>query len=151
LSSDVIATSLGLGLIISLTCFVVTRVNPGGIISPGWIAFLVFNDRPRILLVIASAVIAFAATRLVSRWMILYGKRMFGALLLVSVLAQWLLTRVAAGAQVQETGLYTLGFIVPGLIAYQIDQQGALPTVSSLILVSGMVYAVFMAATVLGA
>jgi len=81
---------------------------------------------------------------------ILYGKRLFAAVVLTAVIIQ---AGVYLVLQTEFPLLYanqTLGFIVPGLIAYQLERQPKGATLLSVSTVTLANYVVLMAGLLLG-
>jgi hypothetical protein len=79
--------------------------------------------------VVLTTVLTYLATLGLSKIVILYGKRQFAAVVLLGVLLQ---TTVFLLIQGNYPLLYvheTLGFVVPGLIAYQLVRQPPAVTV----------------------
>lgn len=119
--------TLGLGVTISLALFQITGLSAGGVIAPGYIALVL--DQPKILSTIAiAAFLAWGLVTALSRVLHLYGTRRFGVAILLALV-------LTTGFQVlrgnfRPLGLEWggLGFIVPGLIAHQMDRQGPLRT-----------------------
>ncbi|WP_197435217.1 poly-gamma-glutamate biosynthesis protein PgsC/CapC [Nitratireductor arenosus] len=119
--------TLGLGIAVSLALFQLTGLSAGGVIAPGYLALVL--DRPGMLATIALA--AFATWGLLlalSRVLFLYGTRRFGVAILLALV-------LTTGIQALRGGLGPialewggLGFIVPGLIAHQMDRQGPVRT-----------------------
>jgi gamma-polyglutamate biosynthesis protein CapC len=130
------AVILSIGLLGSLICYLTTNLSPGGLIVPGWLALTV-AERPETLPIgIGATACTYAIMKLVGQYTILYGKRLFAATVLVGVLVQVDAFLTFSG---KYPGLFpsdTLGLIVPGLIAYQVSRQRALPTLLSLVSVA---------------
>lgn len=124
------AATLGLaiGLIFSLICYLVVNLSPGGMISPGWLALTLVQDWRQFLVVVVATLVTWGGTVLLRRFVILYGKRLFAAVVLLGVL---LSTGAFLAVQSEVPLLFaqqTLGFVVPGLIAYQLVRQPVLAT-----------------------
>ncbi|MFD8542493.1 poly-gamma-glutamate biosynthesis protein PgsC/CapC [Streptomyces sp. NPDC059649] len=146
-----IALGIALGLVFSLVCYLTTNLSPGGMITPGWLALTLVTDVVRAAMVIGVTALTFLATKLLQRHVILYGKRLFAAVVLSAVLLQ---TTVLLALQHEFPLLYTaqtLGFIVPGLIAYQLVRQPLAATVISTTAVTLGTYVVLVAGLLLGA
>lgn len=119
--------TLGIGIAVSLVLFQLTALSAGGVIAPGYIALVL--DRPGMLLTIALASFLSWGLLIVSaRYLFLFGTRRFGMAILLGLL-------ITTGIQALRGGLGPLalewgglGFIVPGLIAHQMDRQGPLRT-----------------------
>jgi poly-gamma-glutamate biosynthesis protein PgsC/CapC len=122
-----LSSSLAVGVAISLLLTQLTALSAGGIVTPGYLGFIL--DRPvEVLLVLGLSVAVWGAIRLLGDGLMLYGAKRFGMTILVSlvlasgtraVLAEW------DSLSVDESGL---GYVVPGLVAHQIDRQGLLVT-----------------------
>lgn len=101
-------------------------------------------------MVVGVTVLTYLATLWVQRVAILYGKRLFAAVVLIGVVINGTLMIVL---QLEFPLMYTnqtLGFIVPGLIAYQLVRQPKGPTVLATGSVTLMAYVVLAAGILLG-
>jgi poly-gamma-glutamate biosynthesis protein PgsC/CapC len=149
LAPEVSALVISLGLVLSLVCYLVTNLSPGGMITPGWLA-LAFIVQPLLALLIIAVVIA---TYVVCQWLqrvvILYGKRLFATVVLVAVFFQL----TAFIFIVQHSSVFydatTLGFIVPGLVAYQLIRQPVVATITATATVTMVAYCVMLAGILL--
>jgi hypothetical protein len=116
-------------------------------VTPGWLGLALITD-PRKRWIIAGVTVAtYLGTRLLQRLLILYGKRLFATVLLLGVFLQLTIFLFLAHEHPLEFPLRTLGFIVPGLIAYQCVRQpvtstlvatGAVTLLSYVVLLSGV-------------
>ena len=118
---------LSVGVVISLLVTELAGIVPGGIIVPGYLAVIL--DRPQALLMVALlSGVTWLLVLLVSRFTVLFGRRRFG----VAVLIGLALSSLVHGSRPQLTGLPLewsgIGYVVPGLIAHQVDRQGLLRT-----------------------
>jgi poly-gamma-glutamate biosynthesis protein PgsC/CapC len=122
------------GLLLSLLFIAVTGYFPGGIIVPGYL--VLYADQPlRIVGTLGVAVIAFLLYRLASRWLILFGKRRFVFLLLVSALIAFAAGYFLPMLFPASIELKMIGWVIPGLIAGNFDKQGVTVTLSSMAIV----------------
>ncbi|MEY9848749.1 poly-gamma-glutamate biosynthesis protein PgsC/CapC [Streptacidiphilus sp. MAP5-3] len=145
------ALGIALGLVFSLICYLTTNLSPGGMITPGWLALTLVTDVGRFWLVLGVTAVTFLVTVGLQRVVILYGKRLFAAVVLTAVVLQM---SVMLALQQEFPLLYTaqtLGFIVPGLIAYQLVRQPKAATVISTTAVTLAAYVVLAAGLLLGA
>ncbi|MGW0392992.1 poly-gamma-glutamate biosynthesis protein PgsC/CapC [Streptomyces sp. NPDC003042] len=150
LTPEIAAIGIALGLLFSLVCYLTTNLSPGGMITPGWLALTLLEDLQRAALVVGVTVMTYVLTLLVQRFVILYGKRLFAAVVLLGVLLQ---ATVVIALQVEFPLLYTnqtLGFIVPGLIAYQLVRQPKGATLLATGSTTLMTYVVLTAGILLG-
>ena len=102
-------------------------------------------------MVIGVTVLTYVSTLLVQRFVILYGKRLFSTVVLIGVLLQGAVMIVLSMEFPLVYANQTLGFIVPGLIAYQLVRQPKGATVLATGTVTLMAYVVLTAGILLGA
>jgi gamma-polyglutamate biosynthesis protein CapC len=148
---EIATLGIALGLVFSLICYLTTNLSPGGMITPGWLALTLVTDLQRAGLVLGVTALTYGATVLLQRLVILYGKRLFAAVVLIAVVLQM---TVMFALQSQFPLLYsseTLGFVVPGLIAYQLVRQPKAATLISTSAVTLATYVVLTAGLLLGA
>lgn len=151
LTPQVAALGIALGLVFSLVCYLTTNLSPGGMITPGWVALTMVTHVQLAAMMVGVAALTYGATRLLQRNVILYGKRLFAAVVVCAVVMQ---TTVMLALNHQFPLLYTsqtLGFIVPGLIAYQLVRQPFGATVLSTTAVTLATYVIIAAGLLLGA
>ncbi len=141
---------LGIGLVFGLMCYLVTNLSPGGMITPGWLAITLVEDVTRLVIIAAVVGLAYGGARLLRRVVILFGKRLFAAVVLLAVFAQATIFLFLLRGFPQLAPDQTLGFIVPGLIAYQLLRQPVVPTAIAVISVTGVTYGVLAVGVVLG-
>jgi hypothetical protein len=151
LAPDVATLVLALGLVVSLSCYVISNVSPGGMITPGWIALTLVQDARLAPLVLAIVLLTYASARAVGHVTILYGKRLFASVLLIGVFFSTtaLLLCSTHLPALTETG--ALGLVAPGLIAYQLIRQPPVPTLVATAATTSMTYALVLAGVVVGA
>lgn len=131
--------AVGLGMFLSLILTETIGLAAGGIVVPGYIA-LVLNNPIQVIITILAGIVTYVVVHVLSRYMIIYGRR----LLIVSILVGYIIayvTRIAPMITVETLAINveTIGFVIPGLIAYWIARQGIIPTVSAMIIVSSLV------------
>jgi poly-gamma-glutamate biosynthesis protein PgsC/CapC len=116
-----------LGVVVSILFTELTGLSPAGLIVPGYIA-LCLQTPGRIAYTLVIVLLALGAAKLLGQGIILYGRRKFAAMILLSFLINLLL---------EQSGLLTynpgvIGCLVPGIIAQECDRQGIIPTLVSL-------------------
>lgn len=130
--------AIGLGLVLGLLFFETVGFSPGGMIVPGYVALFLL-DPWRVGGTLAAALVTFCLIRVLSNFLILYGRRRF----VLTVLLGFLLARgLGALPPLDLAGphdLRVIGFVVPGLIANDIEHQGVPATLLSLLAVAGVV------------
>lgn len=125
---EVATLGLAIGLVFSLICYLVTNLSPGGMISPGWLALTLIEDYRLAAIVVVTTALTFGAVKVLQRLVILYGKRLFAAVVLTGVVFQTSLFLLIQSDYPLLFAHQTLGFVVPGLIAYQLVRQPPLVT-----------------------
>ena len=150
LTPEIAAIGIAIGLLFSLVCYLTTNLSPGGMITPGWIALTLVEDLQRAAMVVGVTVLTYVGTLLMQRYVILYGKRLFAAVVLIGVTLQATVMIVLSLEFPLMYANQTLGFIVPGLIAYQLVRQPKGPTILATGSVTLMAYVVLTAGILLG-
>ncbi|MEV6691102.1 capsule biosynthesis protein capC [Micromonospora zingiberis] len=150
LSAQLATACLGIGLVFALLCYLTTNLSPGGMITPGWIALALIEDPLQAGVIVVMTVVTYALTRLMQRMVILYGKRLFAAIVLLSVFLQMTLFIIVQRDLPLLFAHQTLGFVAPGLIAYQLVRQPPKATVLATIMVTAITYGVAVSGVVAG-
>jgi len=127
------------GVALSLLFSELTGLSPAGLVVPGYIA-LSLQTPGRVLYTLLIALLAWGAARLLARWMILYGRRRFAVLILLSFLLNALI--VGSGVLPYDPGM--IGVLVPGIIANEVEKQGVLKSMLSLAVVVGILVLLMM-------
>jgi gamma-polyglutamate biosynthesis protein CapC len=127
-SPQVASLGVSLGLLFALGCYLVTNLSPGGMITPAWLALTLIDDWRRVFLIIIVALLSWGGIVLVGRFVILYGKRLFASVVMLAVFLQMTMYVILMKQAPLLFSPETLGFIVPGLIAYQLIRQPVLAT-----------------------
>ncbi|MFI1016347.1 poly-gamma-glutamate biosynthesis protein PgsC/CapC [Streptomyces sp. NPDC020965] len=150
LTPEIAAVGIALGLLFSLVCYLTTNLSPGGMITPGWLALTLVEDLQRAAMVLGVTVLTYVSTLVMQKFIILYGKRLFAAVVLTGVILQATVMIVLSMEFPLMYSNQTLGFIVPGLIAYQLVRQPKGPTLLATGSVTLMAYVVLTAGILLG-
>ena len=127
------------GVAISLIFSELTGLSPAGLVVPGYIALALQTPR-RVVYTLLLALAAWAVTKLLSRWMILYGRRRFAVLILLSFFLNVAVTK--SGLLPYDPGM--IGVLVPGIIANEVEKQGAVKSLLSLSVVVGILVLLMM-------
>ncbi len=131
--------TLFIGLLIAVLYVEITGFYPGGIIVPAYVAL--YLDQP--LRVLATIVIAFLSLyiyRALSRFIILFGKRRFVMLVFIGAFLAQLWFLLFPRLFMTSLELRAVGWIIPGLLANNLEKQKIIPTLASLITVSIITY-----------
>jgi gamma-polyglutamate biosynthesis protein CapC len=130
--------AIGIGIAIGFLFYEIVGLSPGGIVVPGYIAL--FIDQPlRILVTITIAIITYYIVSFLSNYLILYGKRRFLSLILISFLVKWLVESFIFQFPTTNIDIQSIGYIIPGLLANEMKRQGIVPTLVAMTIVAILV------------
>ena len=129
---------IGIGMVLSLFLTETLGVTAGGIIVPGYIAMNLENPE-RLVITFGISIITFLLIKLLSQYIMVYGKRR----LVLALLIGFLLGYLSRSENIITAGLGTtdfmvIGNIIPGLIANWMDRQGVLRTISTVLITAGI-------------
>jgi gamma-polyglutamate biosynthesis protein CapC len=134
--------SLVIGVVLSLVYAERTGVIPAGMVVPGYLA-LVLDQMLFMGAIFIISFLTFVVVQLgVSRWVVLYGRRRFVAMLGVGVVCKLIFDALYPAMPFEVYEFRGIGVIVPGLIANSIARQGVPHTVVSTLLLSGLTFLV---------
>lgn len=134
-----IVVAIGLGMLLSFLFAETTGIIAGGIVVAGYIA-LSLHHPGQVLSTIAFGILTFLIVNGLSNYILLYGRR----LLLVSILIGYFIgyaTRMFPPITItaMTIDISTIGFVVPGIMAYWIKRQGIVETIAAMTIVSILV------------
>ncbi|KWW17422.1 MULTISPECIES: poly-gamma-glutamate biosynthesis protein PgsC [Bacillaceae] len=132
--------ALVLGVTLSLIFSEKTGVVPAGLIVPGYLALVFDQWEIMLVIMIISVVTYLIVTHGLSRWVILYGRRKFAAMMVTGICLKLLLDFVYPVMPFEIFEFRGIGIIVPGLIANTIQRQGMPLTLGSTLLLSGLTF-----------
>ena len=129
---------IGIGMVLSLFLTETLGVTAGGIIVPGYIA-MNLESPERLVITFGISIITFLIIKLLSKFIMVYGKRRLVLALLIGFLLGYLSrseNMITAG--LGTTDFIVIGNIIPGLIANWMDRQGVLRTISTVLITAGI-------------
>ncbi len=129
---------LVLGVIVSIIFYELTDISPGGIIVPG-LMVLYISQPERMIYTVIVAIVTYFIVKFISRYLIIFGKRRFAVLIIVSLIINFLLELVLKTSSVSLINISIVGFTIAGIIANDIYKQGIKKTIPALIIVVGIV------------
>lgn len=134
--------ALVLGVTLSLIFTEKTGVLPAGLVVPGYLA-LVFNQPVFMVVVLLISILTYLiVTHGIGRWVILYGRRKFVAMLITGICLKLILDYFYPVMPFEIFEFRGIGIIVPGLIANTIQKQGMPLTLGSTLLLSGLTFGI---------
>ena len=121
-----------IGIVVALLVYEYMGHAPGGVITAGCMA-LYWPRWEFILATVLAAVVVRGLGRLLMGCMVLYGRRLFCVhLLLGLLLGQGVASFLGTGVFGVEFA--SIGYLLPGLIAWDMERQGHMPTLGALLL-----------------
>ena len=133
-----LAESITIGLIFGFIFYEWIGLSAGGFVVPGYIA-LQLTNLPVLAGTLIMSLLTYELVKFVSRFTILFGRRRFILMVLVSFTWQWIFKLFVVLPLTLTSEIDSLGFIIPGLIANEMDRQRVLPTLLTLGTVSVLV------------
>ena len=129
---------IGIGMVLSLLATETLGVTAGGIIVPGYIA-MNLESPERLLITFGISILSFLIIKLLSKFIMVYGKRRLVLALLIGFLLGYLSrSENMVTASLGTTDFIVIGNIIPGLIANWMDRQGVLRTISTVLITAGI-------------
>lgn len=127
------------GVLVSLLFTELTGFSPAGLIVPGYIALNLQTPR-RVIYTLAVALMAWGLGKLLGKVMILYGRRRFAVMILLSFAINLVIAR--SGVLAYDPGM--IGVLVPGIVAQEMEKQGIVKSLLSLAVVTGILALIMM-------
>ena len=130
---------LTLGVIVSIVFYEITEISPGGLIVPAYFA-LYLDDPLKLLVTVFISLLTVAALKILSRYTILYGRRRFAVCIMLSFLIKMILQygnfHLLHVHELYFLNVHSIGTIIPGILAQEVDRNGAVRTLAALIIVA---------------
>jgi poly-gamma-glutamate biosynthesis protein PgsC/CapC len=124
------------GIVVSMLWYERKNLTPGGVIVPGLVALFVLTRPMMILYTLVVALASSFTIRQLSKHVVLFGRRRFSALMLLSFGFAWVLELATGAIAGLQAEWHVIGFIIPGLIANEMERQGHLETLYTLATIS---------------
>ncbi|QIV94356.1 poly-gamma-glutamate biosynthesis protein PgsC [Allofrancisella frigidaquae] len=135
---DPLTLSIGIGLIVGLVFVSLLGLSTGGMVVPGYFA-LEMGAPDRVILTIVISIVIFGIVRLMSKFMIIYGRRRIAITVLLSFILGTICNSILSEYMTSSfyfDNIKVIGYIIPGLITLSIDRQGLIETIGSLLIAS---------------
>jgi len=141
---DVVMESIGLGLLLSLVFSETLGLAAGGMIVPGYMALMIHQPL-RIVGTVVVALATFGVLKALSGYTFIYGRRRIVFTILIGFILGWISRETFHFHWGQENyAFYTVGIVIPGLIANWMDRQGVIPTLSMMLIAAVLVRLLLM-------
>lgn len=122
---------VSLSVVLSLVCTEFTGLFTGGLVSAGYFAYY-FHEPSRLISTAVVAVVICLMVKLLQHVLILYGRRRFALSLVLSLAFVWILEKTFFLYSNVAVDVRVVGYIIPGLIASDMEKQGILKTLGVL-------------------
>lgn len=134
--------ALIIGMAVSLIMAERFGINPGGMIVPGYLA-MICDDIGQMLLVFAvSAAVYLIVNHVLSKFVILFGRRKFVAAMIVGVIIKLILEQLFPLVPFATIEFRGIGVITPSLIANCCFKQGFRYTIPAVLVASYLTFAI---------
>lgn len=130
--------AIGIGIAIGFLFYELVGLSPGGIVVPGYIALFI-NQPLRIAITVGIAILTYYIVTILSNYLILYGKRRFLSMILISFLVKWTVESFIFQFPTTNIEIQSIGYIIPGLLANEMKRQGIIPTLLAMAIVAILV------------
>ena len=127
-----IIETIGLGMLMSLLLTEAVGMAAGGIVVPGYIA-LALHHPVDLVVTIAISLVTLLVIKLLSRFVILFGRRLLVVSILLGYFFGFLTVQIPGWTHLpMKFGVLPIGYVIHGLIAYWMERQGVLETLSAM-------------------
>ncbi len=127
-----IIETIGLGMLMSLLLTEAVGMAAGGIIVPGYIALSLHHPVDLVATILIS-IITLLVIKLLSRFIIIFGRRLLVVSILLGYFFVFLAIQIPGWFHFPtKFGIFPIGYVIPGLIAYWMERQGILETLSAM-------------------
>lgn len=127
-----------LGILISIIFYEITNISPGGIIVPGLMVMYI-SEPERMVYTVIVAIITYLIVKLLSKYLIIFGKRRFVLMIVISLLINFILEFLIHASSINLINISIVGYTIAGLIANDIYKQGMKRTIPSLVIVVAII------------
>ena len=124
-------STVALSVIISFLTTELTGLLTGGMISAGYLAYW-FGEPMRIVSTLLMSILIALIMRVSRHFLILYGRRRFMLSILLSIFGVYLVEKSYFLVSESSFDMRIIGYIIPGLIASDMEKQGILRTTLAL-------------------
>ena len=124
-------STVALSVIISFLTTELTGLLTGGMISAGYLAYW-FGEPMRIVSTLLMSILIALIMRVSRHFLILYGRRRFMLSILLSIFGVYFVEKSYFLVSEFSFDMRIIGYIIPGLIASDMEKQGILRTTLAL-------------------
>ena len=135
LDRDLVRMTFIVGVAVSVLLYERTHLTTGSIVVPGYIGVQLLNPGSLLVTAINSVLTYILVSRVIPKYTVVYGRARFLLNIVVSVaLSVTFATVMGAAAPSAAVSFETIGYVIPALIAYDMNRQGPRKTGSAVAL-----------------
>ena len=82
------------------------------------------------------SILTYATVRLLSKYIVIYGRRKFSVFMIVSFLIRFIIGNFLGVLDFPISTALIIGYLIPGIIALDMDRQGIIKTLSAMFIVA---------------
>jgi poly-gamma-glutamate biosynthesis protein PgsC/CapC len=120
-------TILIIGILVSIIFYELTEISPGGIIVPGLLV-MYFDSIERVIYTVIIGLITFLIVKFLSKYILVFGKRRFVLMIIVSIILSIILELIMNALSVNLLSISIVGYTIARLIANDFYKQGVKKT-----------------------
>lgn len=120
-----------IGILVSIIFYELTDISPGGIIVPGLLV-MYFNSLERVIYTVIIALITYLIVKLLSKYILVFGKRRFVLMIIVSIFLNIIIQLITNALSANLLSISIVGYTIAGLIANDFYKQGVKKTLPGL-------------------
>ncbi len=140
--------AIALSVLLSFALYEGFGLLTGGMVSAGYLCL--YLEQPlRIVSTLLLALLVYLLTRLISRFVIVYGRRRFMLTLVLGLVFGWLVEKFLLGLAIIPQDIRIIGHVVPGLIANDMYKQGIFRTLLAVMLSGALLRVLLMVVSAL--
>ena len=121
------------GILIAILYSEISGDSTGGMVAPVYLA-LNLKDPWRIVFSLLVVLLVWACDKLIGKFLILYGRRLFAVNVVLSFLFSFLIGAIG----IFPFGIRVIGYLVPALIVRDLERQGVVKTGLSIGIVTAL-------------
>ena len=122
-----------IGILVSIIFYELTDVSPGGIIVPGLLVSY-FHSIERVIFTVIVALLTYLIVKLISKYLLVFGKRRFVIMILVSLFLSVIFELITNTLSANLLSVSLVGYTIAGLIANDFYKQGVKKTLPALVI-----------------
>ncbi len=128
--------AIAVGIVVSMLWYERKNLSPGGVIVPGLVALYLVTYPLLVFYTLVTSLLTMLTVRVLSNQVILFGRRRFSVVMLVSFGIAWAVETLTHSLQSFSISFQVIGFIAPGLVANEMGRQGTANTLYTLSAIS---------------